>query len=687
MHLGSVSHKLGVGFSIFSLLVQVNAAVTVYHQTPTVPTPTSAAADAEYTGAAAYNPTTLIPPPVPSPLNTQFTLQLQSGGDVQGLSIPQEGSFLGFSIEMSVANQVLGKNSTFIQVPFLNLMSNLAKRAGRVTVRVGGNTQETAELVDSTPDGRMLEKNISGASNPTQTPPLVFTNDLLHLMRKISSFVDVRWFLGIPFLLDTPNRLDIAEQGQAILGDYLIGLQAGNEPDLYARHGHRDQSYGPFDYFGEFANLVDALTNSSSKNQQTNKNLLIGPNIAYADWTPEQVWDTGFIDSFDANLKYLAVENYPSDNCAAQFNTGGTVRNPQDVFPSYLDHNAGKSIIDKFRNSTALAAQKGKRFLMFETNTASCGGFPGVSDVFGAALWGIDYSLQMATAGFGGALMHVGGQNVFYNPFTPPPTNQSTFHQWTVGPIYYSALAVAETLAPASSSFPASAQTPTTQIMDLNANDGDIHTPAYAVYENGVPVRVGIVNFVTDPSGASDLSVSIAVGGDGQGPKEVKVKYVFTVFVDCWLWGSCIGMRRYLLASSVSQKGNYTWAGQTFGGHFDSDGRPIGTENITTVSCSPACIITVPAPSYVLVFLTPNSDAEAGGVVAATFSTTAQTRVRNTATIDPAVLATSNGGFQKGKLGSTSPGSNSAASVGPSVVLATLLAMALGVGLVGAMRS
>lgn len=39
---------------------------------------------------------------------------------------------------------------------------------------------------------------------------------------------------GIPFN-DTVNwRLQIAELGEEILGDRLIGLQAGNEPDLYA---------------------------------------------------------------------------------------------------------------------------------------------------------------------------------------------------------------------------------------------------------------------------------------------------------------------------------------------------------------------------------------------------------------------------------------------------------------------
>ena len=40
--------------------------------------------------------------------------------------------------------------------------------------------------------------------------------------------------------MDTTNfQLGIAEEGQAILGDYLLGLQAGNEPDLYARHRRR----------------------------------------------------------------------------------------------------------------------------------------------------------------------------------------------------------------------------------------------------------------------------------------------------------------------------------------------------------------------------------------------------------------------------------------------------------------
>lgn len=56
--------------------------------------------------------------------------------------------------------------STLLQVPFLNLMSNLEERGGTIHVRVGGNTQETASLVDYIPDYRDISKDYSRTSNP-----------------------------------------------------------------------------------------------------------------------------------------------------------------------------------------------------------------------------------------------------------------------------------------------------------------------------------------------------------------------------------------------------------------------------------------------------------------------------------------------------------------------------------------
>lgn len=43
---------------------------------------------------------------------------------------------------------------------------------------------------------------------------------------------------GIPFNDTSDFRLEILEYGQSILGDNLLGFQAGNEPDLYAEYVH-----------------------------------------------------------------------------------------------------------------------------------------------------------------------------------------------------------------------------------------------------------------------------------------------------------------------------------------------------------------------------------------------------------------------------------------------------------------
>ncbi|KIM41886.1 glycoside hydrolase family 79 protein [Hebeloma cylindrosporum] len=653
-----MSSTLGVTFVSFLLLFlsaiqRCSASITVYYQNGQTPlaTASSTASSANYTGPIAYSPVVLNAPAPPgaSAFPTNFALQMSSPVP-SGASIPQNGSFFGFSIEMSVVNQVLGKNASFLQVPFLNLMANIQQRTGRINIRVGGNTQETATLVNSTPDGRILEKDLQNVSNPTQTPPLIFTPELLYMLRNISSLVNVRWYLGVPFN-DTSNfRLAIVEQGQRILGDYLIGLQVGNEPDLYAAHGHRPSTYSPQNYTTEFGEMITAMTNDVNISPHT-RSLLIGPSISVV-WTPEQVWNTDFVDLYSPNLGFLAVERYPTDNCAVAFpGSGAQYNDPQTTFPTFLTHQSGLTIVSEYLNSTNFAQTKGKELLMFETNTASCGGFPGISDSFGAALWGVDYGLQMAAVNFSGALFHVGGQSVAYNPFTPPPTNQSTYHQWTIGPIYYSALVVAEALGP----------TNTSQVMDLQANNNNMLSPAYGIWENGNLARVVLINFVSDSTGASDISVDLSLANGAQLPGQVQVKY--------------------LSAASVSQKGNITWASQTYGENFESDGRPLGTENIETITCSSAtgssiCTIKVPAPGVALVFLT----SETAAAPSQTFSTTALTKTRNTATVAPSVLATSNGhSGMANELGSTSPGSNKNGAQGRGALVGGVMAMALAV--------
>ncbi|RPD77290.1 hypothetical protein L226DRAFT_505448 [Lentinus tigrinus ALCF2SS1-7] len=590
----------------------------------------------------AYNDVILQAPALPNPMpSTSFTIGVANGAaGMSGLSIPQKGNFYGFSIEMSVVEQVLGVNASFIQVPFLNLLATLADRGGSVRIRVGGNTQEAAALVDNLPNNAMIAKDkpiAGGSSRTAQTPTLEYTDELLYLLSNISSLVNAKWYLGIPFNDTTHLRLQIAEAADSILGDNVLGYQVGNEPDLYASHERRPADYDPQDYFDEFGIMVNGIHDDKKITRTGN---LVAPSLQ-GTWSPEDLWSTGYLDAYGSSINILAMEHYPDQNCAAEFPDGGfgPIKNPQDVFPNYLTHASGQNLVKPYLNTAGIAQQLGKEFMMFETNTASCGGFPGVSDSFASALWAVDYGLQMAYSNFTGALLHVGGQNVSYNPFTAPPTNLSLFEKWTIGPIMYSTLFVAEALG----------TTNTSRVVDLFANSANEFTPAYAIYEHDTLSRIALINFMQEQSGAGAYSATISVGGEAFGesnsvPSQVKVKY--------------------LLAPSVSEKEQITWANQTFGGRFQVDGRLSGQEVIQTIKCDQSantCVIPVPAPGAALVFVSNEAQASSDPKATQTYSTTSVTNVIQTLTIEPSVLSHSNGHSGNFPLSGTSKGGANAA--------------------------
>ncbi|KAF6757669.1 hypothetical protein DFP72DRAFT_890314 [Ephemerocybe angulata] len=541
------------GLVLLACLSRALAQVTVYGQLPLG----QVMANLSTTTPAAYNDTVL----------KDATAQ-------GGLSVPHNGpSFYGFSIEMSVVTQLLGKNSTFIQTPFLNLMANIQERAGGVFVRIGGNTQEFATLVPEGDSrlqpGHTFGKVDSGSTQTTKTPAVLYTRDMFFMQNNISSLVNVKWFLGIPFNDSVNWRINIVEEGQPILGQNLLGLQAANEPDFYVSFGRRVAPYGVADYVREVGEVLQVLKSNS---KVTNPNILLGPSTS---------------------LYAVTVEHYPHDNCAAMFSPGsGNDVDPQALMPYYLSHTNVVQLAGGLHDHAVVSPE-------FQTTYTS-------------ALWALDYGMQMATQNTTHALLHLGGQNVFYNASIAPPTNQTAFNQWTVGPIFYSAMVMAE----------AFGKTNTSQIVDLGANSNSDQTPAYAIYESGQLSKVALFNYVDDKSGASALTVALTLNGGV--PNTVSVK----------------------CAASVSSKTNITWAGQTFGEKLTVDGRLRGNLDVVSIACNTGentCRIPVPSPGFALVFFNSNDPL----------------LTHNTLSIDWASVATSNGhnaGQLEKALGSTSPG-------------------------------
>ena len=72
-----------------------------------------------------------------------------------------------------------------------------------------------------------------------------------------------------------------------------------------SRFGTRPVTYSPLDYSSDFGSLVAAIDADAGI---PNKNMLIGPSVATGPWTPEDVWNTGFIQTYGPHLFALSVE-------------------------------------------------------------------------------------------------------------------------------------------------------------------------------------------------------------------------------------------------------------------------------------------------------------------------------------------------------------------------------------------
>jgi hypothetical protein len=73
------------------------------------------------------------------------------------------------------------------------------------------------------------------------------------------------------------------------------------------------------------------------------------------------------------------------------------------------------------------------------------------------------------------------------------------------------------------------------QILDITYGANlNPQSPAYVVYENGHLARLGLFNYVSDPSGAHDIQFTFSIGGQSVGqpngtPAQVKVKCVLAL--------------------------------------------------------------------------------------------------------------------------------------------------------------
>jgi hypothetical protein len=351
-----------------------------------------------------------------------------------GSTVPQD--FVGLSLEVSSAgqglavpptNRQMGKPSSHPGAIYAyslgepgapnTVFYKFMRILGPGVLRLGGNSQDNTCW---DPDVAPHPGWCKGTINP----------GLMKLYGDSARASGWKLILGINLKQDSPTwaRREVAEGVEQYLpAKDLLGLEIGNEPDLYARDGARPDQFSAAEDARDFLGYLKAFR----QNQDSQTYAAIGP-ATCCDWRNPHDLET-FLDGVGpANLKLVTVHNYSATTCDNTAVTAAQLLSPElmDRFNS----DAKALIVEAHQHRLPIA--------LAETNSASCGGMKGVSNAFTSALWGLDLLFSSAQDGFTNVNFHIsfraGGSA--YNPVDTIGWKDSSGH-WhfsnTAEPLYY----------------------------------------------------------------------------------------------------------------------------------------------------------------------------------------------------------------------------------------------------------
>ncbi|KAL9115389.1 MAG: hypothetical protein Q9227_000710 [Pyrenula ochraceoflavens] len=220
-----------------------------------------------------------------------------------------------------------------------------------------------------------------------------------------------------------PNALAEAQSITSILGSQLVLFELGNEVDHYVGNGYRPSGrWNVSDYVPQFRSLSDEIM-SSSWYAESSRPLFQAAVFADPPLVPDQSVDQD--DMSIPNLTAAGLVNdrgiiptycvhlYPQSTCDAP-------RRARLSLNLLSDHRVLYQNVSQYIPAVAAAEAAGSTLIMGETNSASCSGRSGISDVFTAALWATDYVFMSASLGIEKVFFHLGSSSE-YSAWVPLP--------------------------------------------------------------------------------------------------------------------------------------------------------------------------------------------------------------------------------------------------------------------------
>lgn len=302
-----------------------------------------------------------------------------------------------------VPRSFLGLSTEYWTVPIWSRQSALLERVmalvhasgdGPLVLRIGG---DSADHSFWEPTGHEL---------PDWVFPL--TPSWLREVRSLVHQTGIRLILDLNLVTATP-ALAAQWAGAAIAAlprGSIVGLEIGNEPDVYTHAGWLAVLGGPASSRAPLpesissSSYVEAFQDYAAALGRVGAGLpLMGPALA----NPQRHldWVQALLRARHPGLSVITAHRYPYSACAFP----GTRAFP--TVPRVLSQAASAGVARSLEPLVKAAHAAGMAFRLSELNSVTCGGRAGVSDTFATALWAPDALFELLQAGVDAVNVHV----------------------------------------------------------------------------------------------------------------------------------------------------------------------------------------------------------------------------------------------------------------------------------------
>ncbi|KAF3764636.1 family 79 glycoside hydrolase [Cryphonectria parasitica EP155] len=477
---------------------------------------------------------------------------------------PFPEAFVSYSIEFSSFPDFAGNDSkpnTFSD----NLLNNIGNLTGtKPYIRVGGNTQDYALYNASLPYA--LNGTFDYAKS-SDYPTTIFIGP--SYFESYAQWPGVKFSHGFNLALGGNNSagwqtlLDTVPLAcQALSNGKLNMWEYGNEPDLYSTSSQgavRPAGWNESWYVAEWLNgtlqIRASLEESCPDLLENDTYGYFAPSFAGVNNTLKlpATWAAG-LDT-DEDIKLVSTHNYISGATTPGVTLQGTLLNHSVTAASVDAHIAEYDQI--------WANGSGVPLIFGETNSLYNEGKPGLSNTFGAALWGVDFNLYSASVGIKRVHMHM-GTNYRYASWQPIETVNATIG---TKPPYYGNIAVAAFLG----------NTLENPVSIANVPLSDNAEAAYTAYSTADSslIRAMIINMNTYNTTVNGTGLGVAANITTRTSRI----YTFDVSGGSLQPGDPVGVQR-LSANGSDAISGITWDGYSYNYELD-EGRPVRLENVT----------------------------------------------------------------------------------------------------------